>query len=221
MGKGPWDQKATTMADRELIPAGQWAAVLVALVDIGTQEERKYQSTEMEWVRKIVFVWELVGCLKRPAILKDFRLAGSAKSALRKFLSAWRGKAFADKDPLFSLDDKGQPKIIGQKCLVTVTHKESGDNIFHMVESASLPQLSGQPVAVADPDITPFTWSVELDKISDLENRDGLPYLYGRSLADRAAASRELSGGGTDEDHTEGAGQGENPTADDLADIPF
>ncbi len=200
-----WKRKVenSKFEDRELIPAGQYPAVLVAMIDIGHQETKKFQSSEYEWVHKVVLAWELVGMAGRPVVIKDFRLSLANKAALRKFLEGWRGKSYND------AEDIDLSKLVGQPCLLKIAHNKSGDNTFHGVESASMPTLGGQKIDVAKPEHQPLLWSVEDNHVRDLP--EWLPYLYGKSLAERVESSREFAG------EEEAAGDEFDPDAKDVA----
>lgn len=113
--------KATTGGDFEAAPAGTHRAVLVRMIDIGTQVgEYLGQPTKR---RQIVFSWEIDELMKddRPFMVSKFYTMSLAeKAALRRDLESWRGKAFSDMEG-FDLTT-----VLGKSCLIGVAHNANG-----------------------------------------------------------------------------------------------
>lgn len=110
----------------EVPPADNHPAVCVAVIDLGTQTQQKYQSQEMEQVHKVFICWELVD-QKMAAIARnfvigcDYRLSMHEKAKLRKQLESWRGVKFAENE---EVDLKS---LVGKKCLLSVVHNTNTD----------------------------------------------------------------------------------------------
>lgn len=116
--------KEPAKGDFEKAPAGTHVAVCFRIIDLGTQHE-EYQGEEH--VRsKVLISWELPGETMadgRPfAVSRFYTNSLHEKSALRKDLEAWRGRAFTEAE----LQGFDLAKVLGVPCLVAVTHTESG-----------------------------------------------------------------------------------------------
>ncbi|WP_342150256.1 phage replication initiation protein, NGO0469 family [Methylorubrum sp. SB2] len=106
-------------------PAGPHPAILFAIIDLGTQEgTHKGKVTKR---RKILMRWELhgEGCEmddgKPMSQAERFTLSSHQKGNLRKFMEAWRSKAFTD-DEFENFDLRN---MLGKPCILTLT--EDGD----------------------------------------------------------------------------------------------
>lgn len=168
-------------------PPGNHPAVLVALVDLGTQKS-DYKG-KISWNRKVYMCWELVNekidgtKAVNHVIGRDFAVYFSPKAALRGFVEKWRGKAFAEGEDF----DLGV--LLGQACLLNVIHKPSGDKMYPRVEGVS---KVPKGMKVEKPQRTPFKWMIGEGKYPD---PDWIPYLYGQPLRDHIAQADELHGG--------------------------
>lgn len=176
----------------ETAPAGNHPAVLVGLIDLGTQETE--YAGEVKWQPQVYLVWELT--TEKQAGLKDrnhliarsFTLSFNSKAMLRGFIEKWRGKAFAD-DEEFDLT-----RVLGQPCLLTVEHKVSaGGNTYARVTS-----VGGVPKGLPIPPAQNKPVAVELGG----EIPEWIPYLYGEPVKDVVAKSREKSGKGNSSNGT-------------------
>src|SRR5579859_1912968 len=131
----PFTVKAKAGGGTEVPPAGNHPAVLVALIDLGTQ--RTEYNNQVSWQRKVYLVWELTteqvaGTTNNHVIGRDYTLTFSSKSLLRGLIEKWRGRGFAENEE-FDLS-----KLLGQKCLLTVIHKTSGnDRLYAKIECIS------------------------------------------------------------------------------------
>lgn len=110
----------------KLPPAGTHVAILLSIVDLGTQES-SYKG-EPKHLRKLRFTWELPyekdqfgedPELRPFVVSKDYTLSMGDKAAMRKDLESWRGKPFTDEEAK-SFDEK---KVLGKPCQVTILHK--------------------------------------------------------------------------------------------------
>ena len=167
----------------ELPPADNHAAVCVAIVDLGHQLRRKYQSQEQEYQPLVYFCWELVDLPSRPLIGREFKVSMHEKAGLRHFVEQWSGKVQDGEDfDLFSL--KGKP------CFLNVIHEKKGEKTYARIESATPPpKVKNKRVEVEAPEHEPFTWAPDDGKLSDIP--DWLPWLYGREIADWIKDSKE------------------------------
>lgn len=171
----------------DIPPAGNHPAVLVALIDLGTQEV-EYKGVK-DWKRKVYMAWELVtekmsgtkGA--NHVIARDFTFSFTPKSMLRGFVEKWRGKSFSEGEE-FDLS-----VLVGKPCLLTVIQKTSAnDNAYAKVEGVS---AVPKGMKVDKPQRTPFQWGIEEEKLPEA---DWLPYLYGNKIADVIMESSEKSG---------------------------
>lgn len=205
--------------DFELVPAGTFPAVCVAVVATGTHNEA-FQGQEPKDQEKIYLAWELIGETMQSSryshvIGREYTFSLNAKANLRKLIDAWRGKPLADGEE-FDLT-----KLAGQPCLLTVTHTQPNaeGRQYSNVSGVARP-MKGQ--VVGKPMRTPIIY----DTIHAPESEDALalswswlPRIYGELVFDRIKASKEwraLRG-------TEPAEE-EEPTihqAADAANIPF
>jgi len=116
--------------DFKRVPAGVHIGRCFRIVDLGTQEET-YEG-ESKLMQKLAIYWELHGEDEegKPlmnddgepmTIWKEYTASLGKKAKLRSDLESWRGKPFTDEEA------KGfdVPKLLGQYCMVNVTHKTS------------------------------------------------------------------------------------------------
>lgn len=126
----------------ELCPAGNYAAHLVAIYDLGTHDG-EYQGEAKPDQRSLYFAWEIHG-VKRPdgkpfVIGKDYtvyvndsgRFEFGKKNGVRKMLEGWRGKAYGEKEVV------NPGACLGRPCLFNVVHSESKGKTYHNLGSIS------------------------------------------------------------------------------------
>lgn len=140
--------EATSDAQRELIPAGNYIARCVSMIHIGTNKESTF-GPEKD-VNKVRVGWELPGEIhneKPLRIEKEYTLSMHAKSNLRKDLESWRGLEFT-KEQAKSFD---VTKLLGAVCMLNVTHKtaESSGNEYDAISAVTpLPKAVSCPAQV-------------------------------------------------------------------------
>jgi len=156
----------------EPIAAGTYAARCYSMVHIGTVTET-YEGQE-KTQNKIRLSWELPTELKvfkeekgeQPFFIsKDFTLSMHEKSSLRKYLEAWRGKAFTDAEA----ESFDVTKLLGKECLISVIHKVKKTGTYAEMSSVStLPKGMTCPPQINE--MFEFSWS-EFDQ----QKFDSLP----------------------------------------------
>jgi|SRR5579863_4563365 len=174
---GIFNVKAGQGAASEVPPAGSHPAVLVCIIDLGTHEEDFKQqdgTVKTADMHKVFLGWELTaekcaGFNRNHIIGKDYNVSEtlSPNSNLRKLIEGWRGKAMQNDEGI----DLG--KMLGAKCMVTITHKESGRGNTYAVMGAVAPPPKG--LAVPAPGQTPFIWEIGSGPIPD---HAWLPYVF-------------------------------------------
>jgi hypothetical protein len=119
-------------------PSGTHPAVLVQLIDLGTQEG-EYEG-KVTHRRKIRMVFELHSLEAqtddgKPMVVgRDFTLSSHENAGLRKFIEGWRGKAFSD-DEASDFDYK---VMLGKPCILNITHdKAPSGKVYANVNTAS------------------------------------------------------------------------------------
>lgn len=127
--------------------AGTYSARCCQIVDMGLQTSTF--ENEVKTAHKILIGFEILDDENRRAdgtshiISKRFTSSLHVKSALRKFLEMWRGRAFTgDELKGFNLEN-----VLGLTCLVSITHSEKGDRVY-----ANLAGVTKLPKNMAVPD---------------------------------------------------------------------
>lgn len=174
--------------DFEVPPAGTHPAVLVAIVDLGTQTTN-FQGEERS-ARKVCLVWELVSEKKANGanhiIGRDYTLSFAKKASLRQLVEKWRGREFGE-DEQFDLG-----KLAGRECLLSLVHKESASgNTFAKVEGVAQPPKNMKIGKATNPTVM---W--ELGSTDAFPDHDWLPYSYGKKLIDVVQQSKEYKNNG-------------------------
>lgn len=207
-----WKQQAKSKGDGdgfEKPPPGNHPAVLVAIIDMGTQKN-DFQG-KVNWQRRAFFVWELVlekqaGFRDRNHVIGiDLTISLNEKARLRQWIEARVGKAIPEGHEYDITAELGKP------CLLNVVTTKSGHS--------KVDGMKGIPkgMTVAPAQNTPFLWSLDEmpDDTAKLTLPDWLPYLYGEPLTAHILRCKEVTGGA--EPAAVGVG---NPDADDPT-IPF
>lgn len=184
-----WNRKASKGGDGnfERAPAGNHPAVLIGLIDMGTQENN-FQGN-VTWQHRAYFVYELVNEKMQTAPGRNFILAVdltvsmNEKAKLRKWIEARTGKQIPDGVEYDISQELGQPVLLN-----VVLNKDG----YPKIESVgSVPR----GMNVAKPQNTPTTMTLD-------EFRAGAPvpsfcpYLYGEPLANVIKRAQEITGKG-------------------------
>ncbi len=176
---GMWTQKTTKKGDGDgfpQAPIGNHPAVLVAIVDLGTQKQ-EYQGN-VKWQRRAYFCWELTteevpGFGRNFLIGMDLTVSLNEKAKLRQWIEKRVGKTMPE-DHEYDIR-----KELGQKCLLSVEAKNGYSKVGGM---------SAVPKGLKVPDSTTkphFLFSLEDDTDpAEINLPDWLPYLYGRPLTE-------------------------------------
>lgn len=132
--------------DFRLPEAGTHRACLQAIYDIGTQPGGTYEPKH-----QCIFVFELPDEEgdEPVTISKFYTWSLHEKSALRKHLEAWRGKALDEGEEFdFSV-------LLGKTCMVSLQDytKGSGDRGVKVIGLSKLPKGLGQADLKGDPEI--------------------------------------------------------------------
>lgn len=141
----------------ESAPAGVYNAVCIAVIDLGTQTQTKYQSQETEEVPLVELRWEIDEMMpdgkKRFMVMKRYRQSMHEKASLRKHLEAWRGAAFKDSE--FAPGGFSMEKLLGQGCQIQLGPNEKGN-----IGLVGIMKLA-KGMKPLKPDIEPFIIDLE------------------------------------------------------------
>lgn len=132
---------AKPSTDFTAAPAGNHLAICNAIVDLGLQPGSKMYPDPKH---KVYIRFELPG--ERVRYTKDgqevegpmsigvtFTASMSAKANLRKFVESWRGASFTDAQA----EDFDFNKLLGQRCLLNVTHTEKDGKVYANIKTAT------------------------------------------------------------------------------------
>lgn len=177
--------------DFERAPAGNHPAVLVAIIDLGTQHN-EYQG-KASWRREVLLVWELP--TKKTAAGKSHLMSAAVtlslneKATLRKWIDGMTGKKMADGTE-FDIT-----AVLGKTCLLNVLHNDKG---YPRVEA-----VAGYPDGLPAPTATLAPTAVSLEEFeAGKAIPEWVPWLYSRSLekmvspADHVRNCKEIAGEG-------------------------
>jgi hypothetical protein len=171
-------------------PAGNHPACLVAIVDLGTQKTRKFQSEGFEEIHKVFLCWELLtetvpGTKDNFLIGRDYRVSYAEKAALRLMMEGWRGRGYGDGDEI----DVGA--TLGFKCLLNVKHKPGKSDpkkSFPNIEGVSaLPKGMKAP----DPQHKPVSFELGEQELHELPEWVANYFHYGQSIKEWVEDSKE------------------------------
>jgi hypothetical protein len=193
-------------------PAGSHAARLVAMIDLGTHTET-YPGGKPTKSRKVFLVWWLADEKKEDGtphyIGRRYTLSLNEKSNLGQMVGQWRGKAL-DKDEEFDLT-----KLVGQPCLLNITHEESTKGNTYAAVGTVSPLPKGMKDKIGKSPVTPFAWSMEDGTLPPAH--DWIPYVHGTPLATVLGEAEEVDG----QPVVAGAATGEGPDDDNPDTIAF
>jgi hypothetical protein len=154
-----------TSAPSTPAPEGNHIARCVSMIDMGTQKN-KFDPSKADQ-RKVQLGFELPGELRedgKPFLLRQkFTLTMHEKGSLRKFLQAWRGKAFTEEEAKrFDIT-----KLLGLACMLNVMHEtKEGKTYANISTVAQMPKGMEAPAQ-----LTPT-----LEFSLDLASYDALVY---------------------------------------------
>lgn len=178
----PWTLKPTTGGGEfpDVIEAGNYPAVLIALVDLGTQENEYKGVTSYR--RTIFLAWEIPGESGAPVLGREFSANLSPKSNLNKWLAALAKDGKVPAEGVNLLDLLGKPCLL-QVSAETKKNAEGQERTYNGLTTISrLPKGLPAPSASRKPVV------VNLD---DKEIPDWLPRSYGRLLSEIRAECAE------------------------------
>lgn len=140
----------------ENCPEGTYQAVLIGLIDEGTQENVKFGTKEP----KIVLVFEINennSHGEHYIIYEEFSAFLSERANLRKLIDGWRGKPFDDKEiKTFNLNT-----IVGKHCLAGIQYNQKG--YAHIKQVLDIPKDTQKMEAKTVPYIFRIDdWDAEL-----------------------------------------------------------
>jgi hypothetical protein len=169
--------------DFVIVPSGNHPGVLVAIVDLGTQEQ-EYKGVKKS-AQEVFLCWELPGVEVagtkgvNHVIGKGFTYSFHEKSALRGLVEKWRSRKYKD-------DEEFNPGVmLGQPCLVNVSHAKNGDKTYSNFDGVS-PVIKG--LTIGQPQHKPILWEIET---GDLAALSWLPRSYGSEIKDIVQLSPE------------------------------
>jgi hypothetical protein len=170
-----WMNKPVT-SDKQFAacPAGSHPANLIAIIDLGTQDQ--HFGDEVSTPHQVFLVWELCnelieGTKNRHVIGEVYTFSANSKAKLRIMLEAWRGRKYAEGE------DLGLAKALGAKCLINIVEKtnKAGDKTYTNVSTVSaLPK----GLAASPPQRTPVAIGLE----DDTTLPDWLPRIFGEEV---------------------------------------
>jgi hypothetical protein len=159
--------------ERVLPKTGLNQAVLVSIVDIGTQERGEYQGEKLKPARQAIITWSLTNQhhifdeekgAEPLHVSKWFTLSVHEKSALRKMVKSIRGKDIDGEFDLFSL--------LGANCMLNLV--ESNDGKYVNIEGFS-PLMEGldavEGLALTGFSLTDFDKDVYLELHTWMKDR--------------------------------------------------
>ena len=174
--------------DFEKAPAGNHPAILVSIIDLGTQKVDGFQGAPAKMMRRAYFVWELVnermsGSNRNHTIAIDLTVSLNEKAKLRKWIEARTGKPVPDGG---EFDIAGE---LGQPCLLNV-----------VVSPKGYPKIEGMSAVPKGMTIPNPTYKITATRIEDNKATgkivvpEWVPYLYGENLFDVIKRASELDG---------------------------
>lgn len=132
---------AKASADFAVVPAGNHVAICNAVIDLGLQPgSRMYPDPKPQVYIRFELPQERVEYVKDGqqiegpmSVGRTFTASMSEKANLRKFVESWRGAKFTDAQA----GDFDFRKLIGQRCLLNVTHTEKEGKVYANISTAT------------------------------------------------------------------------------------
>jgi hypothetical protein len=132
-------------------PEGQHQAVAVDVIDLGERVEQ-FQSNPARIVHKVALVYQIDE--ENPETGKPFEIAVektvsfNSKAGLRKWVEAWRGKAYTEDEA----KQQGAPlhKMVGVNGFIVIEHKVSKGGRTYGLASNIMPKPKNVPAISPD-----------------------------------------------------------------------
>jgi len=138
-------------------PAGTHLALCYRVIDLGTQESN--YNGEMKKAHKVLLSWELPDELMedgRPfTVNQRFTWSMHEKATLRKYLEAWRGLAFTERD--FGPSGFDIRNVLGKACTLNVVHNEKAGSTYTNVAGVGKP-MKGITIPTATINPLVYLW---------------------------------------------------------------
>jgi len=193
-----WVIEATASGTYELPPSGTHGGVLIGLIDLGIQWV-EYGDQPGKLTPQICLVWQLPDSDGKELVSKVYTKSLNQKAGLRKLISGWRGKDLSDAEK-FDIS-----KLVGQKCVLSISHQSKGEKTSYKIESVS---AVPKGMTISKPDHEPVLVSVGGDI------PEWMPKIYGKTIQEYWDKINDAP------DHHEGNGKAAAAkTTDD--EIPF
>lgn len=175
---------------REVMPADQYPAVLIAMVDLGTQRVQKFQSQEMEEKRQVVLVWEIQGPKTEAGepfyLAERYNLSLHEKATFRKVLLNG-GLALPDDGSADITQALGKPYLID----VEVGTSQKGNEYNRIAKDGVQKLPNAMRKGLTKPTRPSFAWQISQGL---MPNHSWLPFVYGKPISDHQKASKEIGG---------------------------
>jgi hypothetical protein len=144
IARDPDSEKLAESRHRKFIPAPQGMHV-ARCVDVILMKDvvKEFPGKPARVVDEVKLVWQIAEHItagKRFVISRKFTLSLHKKSALRAFMTAWRGCAFTDAE----LSGFDLERLLGAACLLQILHspgREEGDVFARVLSATRMPKL--------------------------------------------------------------------------------
>lgn len=212
----------------EAAPAGNFAAICNAVIDLGMQPGRGQYPDPKPAVyirfelptKRTKYQKDGVEIEGPMSIGRDFTASMSEKANVRKFIESWFGKKFANDTAAADFDFK---KLLGCKCLLNITHTEKGGKTYANIANAT-PIPEGMPT-----DFKQYNESLFFDLADNSTHKvfDKLPEWLRKKIDARIDEEQKPASGGALGDDEDYAAQLANKGSsgggdfDPDRDIPF
>lgn len=180
-----WTAKATKGGgDYEKAPPGNHPAVLVAMIDLGTQKTEF--GGEVKEQHRVFWVWELVTEKTKTGlnhlIGMDLTFSLNENAKMRAFVEARLSRKIGD-DEEYDVETE-----LGKPCLLNVVEKKGYPKVETM---SSVPK----GMTVARPTHPLTLWKLEeFEKTGKIDIPGWIPWLYGESIPAHIARCLEMDG---------------------------
>ncbi len=190
--------------DFELPPEGQQAAMLVAIIDLGTQTISLIGKPPKE-TAKVAFVWELLENKQADGspylLVVDYTPSLDERSHLSKLIKAWVGRTIKDDETYDYCALAKDGGLLGRYCYVTLEHAESKSGkkdkdgkprkFARIIGVSGVHKDARASVGKLRPQTALLKWEVETAEVPALAST---LYSYGQKLSDVIAGAIERGG---------------------------